>query len=39
MLVVEYGMFTPYLIKAVQELNAKVEKLEARIKELENNDK
>ena len=35
MLVVEYGMFTPYLIKAVQELNAKVEKLEARIKELE----
>ena len=39
MLVVEYGMFTPYLIKAVQELSAKVEKLEARIKELENNDK
>ena len=39
MLVVEYGMFTPYLIKAVQELNAKVKKLEARIKELENNDK
>ena len=35
MLVVEYGMFTPYLIKAVQELSAKVEKLEARIKELE----
>ena len=39
MLVVEYGMFTPYLIKAVQELSAKVEELEARIKELENNDK
>lgn len=35
MLVVEYGMFTPYLIKAVQELSAKVEKLEARVKELE----
>lgn len=35
MLVVEYGMFTPYLIKAVQELSAKVEELEARIKELE----
>ena len=35
MLVVEYGMFTPYLIKAVQELSAKVERLEARIKELE----
>ena len=35
MLVVEYGMFTPYLIKAVQELTTKVEELEARIKELE----
>ena len=35
MLVVEYGMFTPYLIKAVQELSAKVEELESRIKELE----
>lgn len=35
MLAVEYGMFTPYLIKAVQELNAKVEALEARVNELE----
>lgn len=39
MLAVEYGMFTPYLIKAVQELNAKVEALEARVEELERGNK
>ena len=35
MLFVEYGMFTPYLIKAVQELSSKVDELNAKIKELE----
>ena len=33
MLYVDYGMFAPYLIKAVQELSAKVSELEAKLKE------
>lgn len=37
MLFVEYGMFTPYLIKAVQELSSKIDELNAKIKALEEN--
>ena len=35
MLHVDYGMFSPYLIKAIQELSAKVVELETKLAELE----